>query len=162
MTYRGGGGGDGSYGGGGSYGGDGDGGGDGGYGGGGGYGGDGDGGDGGYGGDGGGSKTLTAIPEGLIVTDGLYFLTTPSGYYPWVLIGWVERRDLFVRLRNCRVVRRYGSRTQLAVIAKKGPGRDTELLDASAEEWIPITSITRAIPCDPKAWQAECPKPVDE
>lgn len=129
-----------------------------------GYGGGGDGGygfgDGGYGGggDGYGGKKSTII-EGLIVPDGLYLISTPSGYYPWVWIVWVERHDLFFHFRNARVVRRYGGRSQLAALAKKGPASDTELLDASESEWVPVTSVTRAIPCDPKAWAKECPKP---
>ena len=93
------------------------------------------------------------------MTDGLHILTAPSGYYPWVWIAWVERDDLFLKLRNCRVIRRYGNRAELAVLAKKGPARDTELLTASELEEVPITSITRTIRCDPDKWLKECPKP---
>lgn len=91
--------------------------------------------------------------------DGLYILSMPGGWYPWVLVGWAERDDLFIKFRNCRVIRRYGSRAQLSVIAKKGPQRDTELLEPSELELIPVTSISRAIICDEESWKVYCPRP---
>jgi uncharacterized protein (TIGR02996 family) len=148
-------------------------------GGGGGDGGDSGGGDGGFGGDGGGDsgfggggfggddsgdsgglKKTIQLSQGFTMIDGnLYIISTPSGYYPWVVIGWYRAGDLTATMRNCRVIRRYGSRAQLAVIAQKGPQRDTELLAASEEEEFPVQSISRIIPCDPKSWAKECPKP---
>jgi len=135
--------------------------GDGGSGDGGGYGsGDGGGGVGGYGSGGvGGVCSRSKIPEGFNVDDGLYILCMPGGWYPWVLVGWVERDDLFIKFKNCRVIRRYGSSAQLSVIAKKGPQSDTELLKPSELELIPITSISRAILCDEVAWKTYCPRP---
>jgi len=149
--------GDGGYGGGYGGGGGGYGGGGGGYGGGGdsygdSYGGDGDGGD-------GGKPSTQTIPDGLTMKNGLHIITIPAGYSPYVMVGWAERNDLFIEFRNCRVIRNFGSRAQLSVIAKKGPQFDTVLLEASEEESIPITSIGRSIPCDPKKWAKECPKP---
>jgi len=146
-------------GGGGGVGGDGGDGGDGGGGDGGGGGGGGGGGDGGGGGGGGGPCSKSKIPEGFAVNDGLYIFSMPGGWYPWVLVGWAERDDLFIKFQNCRVIRRYGSRAQLSVIAKKGPQRDTELLEPSELELIPVTSISRAIICDEEAWKVYCPRP---
>jgi uncharacterized protein (TIGR02996 family) len=133
----------------------------------GGYGGDGyggyggDGGDGGYGGygDGGGDGVKILISEGLTMTDGMYIITIAAGYSPYVMIGWAEVGDLFVTFRNCRVIRKFGSRANLAVIAKKGPQSDTELLAPSECEYIGIAMIGRAIPCVPANWRKECPEP---
>lgn len=130
-------------------------GGDGGGGGGGGYGGDGDGGYGGV------LKIKNRYSEGIIVGNGFYILTVAGGYAPYVLVGWVERHDDMTRLRNSRVIRKFGSRAQLSVIAKKGPRSDTDLLDLSPEEWIPVGSCGRIIPADPKAWKDQCPKPEE-
>lgn len=91
--------------------------------------------------------------------DGLYIMCMPGGWYPWVMVGWVECDDLFIKFKNCRVIRRYGSSAQLSVIAKKGPQRDTELLEPSELELIAITSISRAILCDEVAWKTYCPRP---
>lgn len=93
------------------------------------------------------------------MSDGIHIVTIPAGYSPYVLVGWAERNDLFIRLHNCRVIRRFGARGELAKIAKKGPQADTQLLEASEYEDIPITSIGRAITCDEKAWKKDCPKP---
>jgi uncharacterized protein (TIGR02996 family) len=168
----------GGYGGGGYGDGDGDGGGygGGGYGNGGGYGGggygdggggygDGDGGygDGGYGdGDGdGGGYLKVRVSEGINMENGLHIITVAAGYSPYVLIGWAKVGDLFVNLYNCRVIRRFGSRANLAAIAKEGPQQDTELLAASPVEHVAVMSVGRAIPCNEKAWRNECPKPPE-
>jgi len=130
--------------------------GDGGYGGG---GGDGDGGDGGYGGG------LINNIRSYAVRDGLHILSMPGGYNPYVLIGWVERQDFILRVRGARVIRRFGQSGQLAKLATGGPikgSNPTQLLDASAEEFVALAVVSRAIPCDPKKWAKECPKPESE
>lgn len=128
----------------------------------------GDGGDGGFGdggfgdgglGDGGFGDSKRILSEGLAMTDGLSLITLASGYNPFVLVGWARRGDFFVEMHGCRVVRRYGNRAQLAVIASKGPQRDTELLAASAVEYVGVVMIGRVIPCDEDAWAKECPRP---
>lgn len=129
----------------------------GGYGGGGGSDGDADGG--GSGGGGSLNAILRCHAEGPVVDDGFYILAIPAGHYPFVLAGWVDRRDLFLRVRNSRVLRRYGSRAQLSVLADNGPQPDTQLLDLSPVEWVPVSSVARAIPADPAAWADHCPDP---
>jgi len=122
-------------------------------------GGDGDADGGGSGGGGSLNAILRCRAEGFVVDDGFYILAIPAGHYPFVLAGWVDRRDLFFRLRNSRVLRRYGSRAQLSVLAALGPQPDTQLLDLSPVEWVPVSSVGRAIPADPAAWAAHCPDP---
>ena len=93
------------------------------------------------------------------MNDGLCIVTVAAGYYPYVLIGWAEPGDLFVTMRNCRIIRRFGSRAQLSIIAQKGPQADTELLEPSESELIGIAQIGRVIPCNPAKWKKECPMP---
>jgi len=126
----------------------------------------GDGGGGGYGdGDGGGYGDGDGgykLSRGFTMRSGLYIVCSPGGYYPYVRVGWLSRDDGLIRLRNCRVVRRFGTDAQLAEIAKTGPKSNTQLLAAADEEFTSVGLISRAIPCDPKAWREHCPKPVGE
>ncbi len=131
---------------------------------GGGDGGDGDGGGDGGDGYGGGDGLKLQLIQGFIVQDGFQILAVRAGYSPYVLAGWVERHDFWVRVRNSRVVRRFGQDAQLAQIAKGGPKtgpNPTQLLDLSEEEWVPVASIARAIPGTAANWPM-CPKPQIE
>ncbi len=166
-SFDGGGDGDGGgFGGGGFGGGDGDGGGFG--------GGDGSGGDGGgadadggiYGGSIGGSSGSSSgsgnfiISRGFaMVEPGLHIICVPAGYYPYVRIGWCERRDDMLVIRNCRVIKKFGTLAELAAIAEEGPKVSTKLLTMAKYETTATGLIARCIPCNPKAWAKECPKP---
>ncbi len=126
----------------------------------GGEGGEGDG-EGGEGGEGGGPKKQT-ISEALSMKDGLHLLAVPGGWSPYVIVGWVTVEDLFLRVQNCRVIRRFGGQAQLTRLAKSGPQSDTQLLDMSEEEFVSVVQVSRAIPCDPEKWRKECPEPAKE
>ena len=129
----------------------------------GGFGDSGDGGDGDGDGDGDGGEKSSQNSRSFLVRNGFYILTIPAGYAPYVLVGWVERYDFMLRLRNSRVIRRFGSAAQLANIARTGPitgENGTILLDLSEEEWVPLAG-NRIIPANPKAWAENCPKPPD-
>lgn len=89
----------------------------------------------------------------------LMIVYTPSGWNPLVRVGWVSCDDYWVKLQNCRVMRRFGGHAQIATLAVKGPAGDTELLDLSAEESAAITQIVRVVPCDEKKWVKHCPRP---
>ena len=119
--------------------------------------GDSGGGDGGDGGDGGYSSALTQETN---MHTGLAIVTTPGGSYPYVRIGWLSHREGDVwELRNCRVIKRFGSSQSVAGLASKGPAKTTELLDASPVELVHALHMIRVIPADPNAWAKECPKP---
>lgn len=129
-------------------------------GGGGGFGGDADGGGGGDG-DGDAGDGSIKLNGAYIMTDGFYLLAIRAGYSPYVLVGWVERRDFLVRVRNCRIVRRFGQSMQLTQLATDGPrvgDNPTQLLDMADEEWVPLSSFARIKPANPKKWPM-CPKP---
>ena len=64
-------------------------------------------------------------------------------------------------MRCCRVIKRFGAEAQLAVLAREGPKSNTQLLEAAEEEFTSVGLVSRAIPCDPKAWKKECPKPKE-
>jgi hypothetical protein len=68
---------------------------------------------------------------------------------------------MFLELRNCRIIRRFGREAQLAVLAKKGPQRDTQLLEMTESESVSAGIVSRAIPADPEAWSEYCPKPEE-
>lgn len=145
----------------GGYGGDGDTGGDGGHGDGG-DGGDGGGdGDGGDGDDGGGDVRVYKISRGFSMEDyGLYIICSPAGYNPYVRIAWCERRDIMVDMKNCRVLKQFGSMAELADIAETGPKSNTRLLKmAKRGEGVCVGMICRWIRCNPEAWAKDCPKP---
>jgi hypothetical protein len=170
----GGGGGDGGYGGyggDGGYGGYGGGGGDGsGGGGGGGYGGGGGGGDGGYGGYGGdggdggdGGGVIPKMEASHMIDGALQIISVPAGSYPYVLIGWAKRfgGDEY-DIHGARIIKRFGNTAALSDLAENGPKKDTQLLMASVlPERINRIHVTRCIPCNPKAWKKECPRPKD-
>lgn len=95
------------------------------------------------------------------MVNGLYILSVQGGYYPYVIIGWVERCDFLLRVRNSRIIRRFGRNGQLSQMAKNGPikgSNPTQLLELSIEEWVPLASISRAISADPLKWSM-CPEP---
>ena len=90
--------------------------------------------------------------------NGLYIVSVPSGYYPYVLIGWCEIIGLELRAHNARVIRRFGPNQSLAQLAQRGPHAQTELLTASPIEYLWRASA-RAIPANAAKWEKECPKP---
>ena len=143
----------------------GDGNGDGGYGGG--YGdgngdGDGNGYGGGYGDGGGGNIQLFKNHKEHDLKNGLRIVSIPGGYYPYVLVGWLRRvaGDDW-EMVSARVISRFGANQQLAVLAEKGPAKDTKLLEASTQpEDFHRLLINRSIRCNPESWAAACPRPL--
>lgn len=134
---------------------------------GGGYGGDGGGGgDGGYGGDGGDGcdcdyhNFYNNRNIGVIQT-GLHIIYTTGGYYPLVRIAWCRPRPDGVSydLVNARVIGRFGLKAQIAVLAEKGPQADTVLLEPAARPEPQFAVVNRCVPCNPKAWAKEMPRP---
>lgn len=97
-----------------------------------------------------------------MTVEGLYIICSPGGYYPYVRIGWCRRADSMIEMRCCRVIRRFGTDAQLAVIAKDGPISSTQLLDPSDVEYVSVGMVSRLIPCNEKKWRKECPKPATE
>lgn len=94
--------------------------------------------------------------------DGLYIICSPGGYYPYVRIGWCSRQDGMIEMRNCRVIKRFGTNAELAKIAKEGPVSSTSLLSPADVEYVAVGLVSRLIPCNPTAWKKECPKPLEE
>jgi hypothetical protein len=96
---------------------------------------------------------------------GLTIITIPSGYDPYVIVGWLRRAEGHDALEDeweiigGRVIRRFGRRQSLSAIARTGPADDTQLLDPSAVEWVHRLCIARAIPCDAEAWALHVPRP---
>ncbi len=117
-------------------------------------------GDGGYGDGGYGKPNLKASSESDM-RPGLKIISTPSGYYPYVLVGWLRRVEGDEwEVVGARVIKRFGQSQALASLATKGPATDTQLLDAATEpEPIHRLQITRAIACDAKSWAKEVPRP---
>ncbi len=122
-----------------------------GYGGGGGYGG-------GYGG-GGGYGSGFVLSRGFFMDNGFQIICCPGGYYPYVRIGWCVRMDNFIRIYNCRLIKRFGTDAELAKIAKEGPLPSTQLLSMAEYEDVSSALIARAIPATATAWKKEVPKP---
>lgn len=93
--------------------------------------------------------------------NGLRIVSIPGGYYPYVLVGWLRRlQGDDWEISGARVIRRFGARQSLAGLASKGPARDTQLLEASAQpEDLHRLLINRSIRCDEAAWAKECPRP---
>lgn len=139
----------------------------GGYGGEGGGGGDGDGGSGdGGGGDGregfGGDGSLKTQPKELEMQNGqLVIISQPSGYYPYVHVGWLKHVGGFEwELHGARIIRRFGNNIAITTLAVKGPQNGTELLPKSEEpESIFRPNVTRCIPANVEAWAKDCPCP---
>jgi hypothetical protein len=94
------------------------------------------------------------------MSDGLYLLSFPSGYSPYVIVGWVEVDGLELVVRGGRVIRRFGTSYSIAELATKGPITSTELLPASKVERLWRVGM-RATDADPKVWKKDCPKPKD-
>lgn len=92
------------------------------------------------------------------MVDGLYVLSYPSGYYPYVFIGWFRLKGTELEMHNGRVIRRFGNSVSLATLAEKGPQQGTILLEPSDIEdlWRPGA---RGIRANPKVWEKDCPKP---
>lgn len=116
------------------------------------------GGGGGGGGDGGGGVKYK-LSRGFAMTDGLYIICSPGGYYPYVRIAWCYRVDGLLHMKNCRVLKQFGNMAELAAIAVDGPKSNTRLLTASEVEYTAIGLISRAIPCDPVNWAYHFKKP---
>lgn len=117
-------------------------------------------GDGGYGNGDSGSFNKQVTGEWLMES-GFYILVISGGYWPYVIVGWVERWDFLLQVRNSRVIKRFGRNGQLAQLAKDGPligDNPTQLLELSEEEWVPLSSVSRVIPADSNKW-AMCPEP---
>ena len=97
---------------------------------------------------------------------GLYIIVVPSGYNPFVLIGWLRRvedpaepyGDEYEMLGG-RVIRRFGPNVELGVLARKGPQAGTELLRATKRESYHRLSWGRSIDADIVAWAKDCPRP---
>jgi hypothetical protein len=98
---------------------------------------------------------------------GLYIIAVPSGYNPFVLVGWLRpdprntgpfHGDEWEML-NGRVLRRFGAKAELGVMAENGPQEDTELLEATKREAYHRLAWGRAIPCNPASWKEVCPRP---
>ena len=96
-----------------------------------------------------------------LMKNGLYILSIPSGYYPYVLIGWVHVDGLNLHVYNGRIIRRFGNMQALANIAKNGPANDTQLLDPSEQEEIWRPCVSRAIKASVNNWEKHCPKPQE-
>jgi uncharacterized protein (TIGR02996 family) len=118
--------------------------------------GDGGGGDGGYGGGYGGYKPSRRI---VVIENGLYIITQPGGYSPYVLVGEVEINGLDLAIRNARIIRRFGGNQSLAELAANGPASDTQLLAPSPVEYAWRPNVVRAIPCDADKWAAHIHPP---
>ena len=62
----------------------------------------------------------------------LCIVSIPSGYYPYVLIGWAHRVEgLEWEIVGARVIRRFGRDVAITTLAHEGPQRGTELLPAA-------------------------------
>ncbi len=92
--------------------------------------------------------------------DGLYLLSFPSGYSPYVIVGWVEVDGLELTVRGGRVIRRFGTNYSIAELAEKGPIESTELLAASKVERLWRVGM-RVVDADPAVWEKHCPKPKE-
>ena len=101
------------------------------------------------------------------MTPGLYIICVPSGYNPFVLVGWMAPVRGHLRpysdeweMRGGRVIKRFGANNaELGQLAAHGPQEGTQLLLATERECYHRLAIARAIPCDPEAWAEDCPQP---
>lgn len=93
--------------------------------------------------------------------NGLKIISTPSGAYCYVRVGWLRRVDGDeFEIIGARVIRRFGTNAALSDIAETGPIKTTELLVASKyPEEVHRLQIERSITCNEQAWASECPKP---
>jgi hypothetical protein len=98
---------------------------------------------------------------GVPVQEGLAIISQPSGYFPYVQIGWLKNVDGFEwEIHGARILRRFGSGNALTTLAAKGPQTGTQLLPGSElPESVFRPSIRRCIPANEAAWSKECPKP---
>jgi hypothetical protein len=90
--------------------------------------------------------------------DGVRILVLDRG---WVVVGRCQEPTecgLWIKVRNGRVVRRWGTTRGLEEIANEGPRTGTQLDDAVAEQSIPVRAIVRVLECKEKPWTAHCPK----
>lgn len=90
----------------------------------------------------------------ITVKTGVYIVTIPGGYSPYILVGRMIVNGLEVKAVRARIIHRLGSRQSLAELAANGPASDTELLPPSAIENLWRPSIGRAVPVNPNAWQS--------
>lgn len=95
------------------------------------------------------------------MTDGLYLIIIPAGYYRYVLIGWCRVDGLEIRLRNSVSLKHWGDRPDPALLAALGPSRGTEFYTAAPLEYAWRPNLLRAIPADAAVWARHCPKPPD-
>ncbi len=93
--------------------------------------------------------------------EGIAIISQPSGWYPYVQIGWLKHLDGFEwEIHGVRVIRLFGPNVALTTLAEKGPQHGTELLPAShLPELIFRPNVRRCIVADARAWVKECPKP---
>lgn len=119
-------------------------------------------GDGGDGGSGSGSGDGTRYAKEVPVENGLYILSIPSGWNPYVLVGWVEIDGMLLTIRNCCCIRRFGQNKSLSELAIEGPAPDTQILSPSAVEYIWRQKPSRNISAVPSKWKKHCPKPTIE
>jgi len=123
---------------------------------------DGDGGGGGFGGGFGGDGGYDYKPkfqQAITMKSGLNIVYVPTGYSPYVSVGWFRVNDLDCPAQNIRTIRRFGALAQLAVLAEKGPQEDTVLLELAAEGGVGFCTVGNYWPCNEAAWAAYCPKP---
>lgn len=99
------------------------------------------------------------ISEGLTVKNGLYILVMRGGWSPFVLIGWVVRNDMFFEVYGARVIKKFGEHAHLSHLAAYGPIDDTEFLAKSKVEYVPVMSVSRAIPADRFSWSGIVSEP---
>ncbi len=93
------------------------------------------------------------------MTDGIYIISVQSGYYPFVLVGWVRVKGLELEVYHARVLRYFGSNNSLSQLAEKGPMTGTQLLPPSEMEEVWRPNVSRSLPANEKAWAKDCPKP---
>lgn len=70
-----------------------------------------------------------------------------------VWVGDVDQDDEYLRIRNARAVRRWGTSEGLNQLAKEGPLTNTRL-DAAADLLVSRRAAIAVIPCEAGKWAA--------